>query len=108
MRISKDRHPNPCACRQQPRFVRVFPSLMITACAMALLFAAHAARVSAQAKAAKHLLIYSIDVEGGQSTLLVGPTGESMLIDTGWPDAGGRDADRIQQAMRDAGIARID
>ena len=55
-----------------------------------------------------HLLIYSIDVEGGQSTLLVGPTGESLLVDTGWPDNHGRDAERIMQAMQDAGIKRID
>ncbi|MGD0893790.1 MAG: MBL fold metallo-hydrolase [Terracidiphilus sp.] len=56
----------------------------------------------------KHLLIYSIDVEGGQSTLLVSPSGASLLIDTGWPNVNGRDADRIQAAMRDAGITRID
>ena len=55
-----------------------------------------------------HLLIYAIDVEGGQSTLLVAPNGESLLVDTGWPDNGGRDAERILQAMEDAGIKRID
>ncbi len=63
---------------------------------------------SGQTMPAKPLLIYSIDVEGGQSTLLVAPSGASLLIDTGWPDANGRDADRIQQAMRDAGVTRID
>jgi len=59
----------------------------------------------------QHLLIYAIDVEGGQSTLLVSPTGASLLVDTGWPnDSGqtGRDAGRIQAAMKDAGITRID
>jgi beta-lactamase superfamily II metal-dependent hydrolase len=60
------------------------------------------------AQAAKHLLIYSIDVEGGQATLLVSPSGGSLLVDTGWPNVNGRDADRIQQAMKDAGIAKID
>lgn len=55
-----------------------------------------------------HLLIYSIDVEGGQSTLLVSPSGNSLLVDAGWPGNNGRDADRIQAAMRDAGITRID
>jgi competence protein ComEC len=54
------------------------------------------------------LLIYSIDVEGGQATLLVAPSGSSMLIDTGWPGSSGRDAQRIQAAMKDAGITRID
>jgi competence protein ComEC len=83
----------------------------------------------AQATTADRLLIYAIDVEGGQATLLVEKgTGASMLVDTGWPnvsghsadavvkgmhDAGvpdqtGRDAGRIQQAMHDAGITRID
>jgi beta-lactamase superfamily II metal-dependent hydrolase len=61
----------------------------------------------------KHLLIYAIDVEGGQSTLLVAPSGASLLIDTGWRalgphDDAARDAVRIQAAMRDAGITRID
>jgi competence protein ComEC len=55
-----------------------------------------------------NLLIYSIDVEGGQATLLVAPTGASLLIDTGWPGNNGRDAERIQAAMKDAGIAKID
>jgi len=55
-----------------------------------------------------HLLIYSIDVEGGQATLLVSPTGGSLLVDTGWPGNDGRDAKRIQTAMQDAGIKRID
>ena len=61
----------------------------------------------AQARS-KHLLIYTIDVEGGQSTLLVSPTGASLLVDTGWPDHGGRDADRIVAAMHDAGVNKID
>jgi competence protein ComEC len=61
------------------------------------------------AQAAPHqLLIYSIDVEGGQATLLVAPSGGSLLVDTGWPGYDGRDAMRIQAAMKDAGITRID
>ncbi len=54
------------------------------------------------------LLIYSIDVEGGQSTLLVSPSGASLLVDAGWPGNKGRDAERIRAAMRDAGITKID
>jgi competence protein ComEC len=54
------------------------------------------------------LLIYSIDVEGGQATLIVSPSGGSLLVDTGWGDNNGRDADRIQAAMKDAGISKID
>ncbi len=64
--------------------------------------------VAAAPGAAAHLLIYSIDVEGGQSTLLVSPTGSSLLIDTGWPDNNGRDTDRILAAMHDAGITKLD
>ena len=54
------------------------------------------------------LLIYAIDVEGGQATLLVSPSGGSLLVDTGWPGNNGRDAQRIEAAMKDAGITRID
>jgi competence protein ComEC len=54
------------------------------------------------------LHISSIDVEGGQATLIVTPSGQSMLVDTGWPDANGRDAERIATAAQDAGIRHID
>lgn len=43
-------------------------------------------------RAAETLDVYFVDVEGGQATLLVSPSGESMLIDAGWPSYGGRDA----------------
>src|SRR5579862_884361 len=56
----------------------------------------------------KHLLIYTMDVEGGQSTLLVSPAGGSLLVDTGWPGNDERDVNRIVAAMHDAGISRID
>ncbi len=54
------------------------------------------------------LKVFFIDVEGGQSTLFVTPAGQSLLIDTGWPDNGGRDADRIVAAAKLAGLSRID
>src|SRR5207249_9239449 len=56
----------------------------------------------------KALRIYFVDVEGGQSTLFVTPLGESLLIDTGWPDSNGRDADRIMAAAKLAGIKELD
>lgn len=59
-------------------------------------------------KGSTPLLIYAIDVEGGQSTLLASPSGGSLLVDTGWPGNNGRDAERIEEAMKDAGIAQID
>jgi beta-lactamase superfamily II metal-dependent hydrolase len=56
----------------------------------------------------KSLQIYFIDVEGGQATLVVSPSGESLLIDTGWPGYEGRDADRIVAAAHQAGIKQLD
>ncbi len=51
--------------------------------------------------------IYWIDVEGGASTLMVTPSGESILIDTGNP--GRRDANRIVQvATQIAKVRKID
>jgi competence protein ComEC len=61
---------------------------------------------TAQARTDQHLRIYFIDVEGGQSTLIVTPAKQSVLIDAGF--AGGRDADRIVQAAKNAGIRQID
>jgi competence protein ComEC len=52
------------------------------------------------------LNIYYIDTEGGQSTLFVGPTGESLLVDTG--NAGDRDLGRIVETVKAAGVKQID
>jgi competence protein ComEC len=54
--------------------------------------------------------IYVVDVEGGNATLFVAPSGESLLIDTGnvAPDAAIRDAGRIMAAARDAALTQID
>ena len=54
------------------------------------------------------LQIYALDVEGGQSTLIVTPRGQSLLVDTGWPGFEGRDADRIVAAAKLAGVQQID
>jgi competence protein ComEC len=57
--------------------------------------------------AVKPLEIYWVDVEGGAATLVVTPSGESVLIDSGNP--GGRDSARIHKvATRDAGLKQID
>lgn len=58
--------------------------------------------------AAKNLEIYSIDVEGGQATLFVSPSGDSMLVDTGFPDNNHRDSARIAAAAKAAGVKKID
>ncbi|HSP69535.1 MAG TPA: MBL fold metallo-hydrolase [Bryobacteraceae bacterium] len=60
------------------------------------------------AQAAKTLDIYFIDTEGGQATLVVAPSGQSLLIDTGYTGFGGRDTVRIATAAKEAGVKRID
>ena len=55
----------------------------------------------------RNLDIYWIDVEGGASTLIVSPSGESMLIDTGY-ETGDRDPKRIYGAIQAAGLKKID
>lgn len=56
------------------------------------------------------LNIYVIDVEGGNSVLFVSPSHESLLMDTGnvGAVAAPRDAGRIVDAMKDAGVDHID
>ena len=64
---------------------------------------------AAQAGAfAKGLDIYFIDAEGGQSTLIVTPAGESLLIDAGFEGFHQPDAKHIVAAAHEAGLARID
>jgi len=58
--------------------------------------------------AAGTLDIYFIDVDGGQSTLVVTPAGQSMLIDAGWSGNGNRDPDRIAAVAKAAGVTRLD
>ena len=73
-------------------------------------FAAFAFGFAAAIDAAT-LDIYFIDVEGGQSTLIVTPQRETLLIDAGWGDEASppdRDAKRIVAATRDAGVRKID
>src|SRR5215472_3781026 len=72
----------------------------------------------APAAADPSLEIYFIDVEGGQSTLVVTPGRHTLLIDTGWAGDGSgfrvgdphqaRDANRIVAAAHDAGVDGID
>ena len=85
--------------------------------ALLLVLLAATAR-GAYAAAPPGLEIYFIDVEGGQSTLVVTPDRHSLLIDTGWAGDGSgfrtgdphqaRDANRVLAAARDAGLGRID
>lgn len=78
------------------------PRFVAGACALAVGFTAS---VRADQKS-KTLDVYWVDSEGGGSTLVVTPAGESVLIDTGNP--GGRDPARIIAAAKAAGLAKID
>ena len=84
---------------------RRLPAMLLAVGALMCVVPAQRAHTQTEAK---RLLIYSIDVEGGQATLLVSPQGGSMLIDTGWPGNNGRDTQRIEAAMKDAGVTKID
>ena len=77
----------------------------IVAVALALVLAP--ALLSAQVR--RTLDIYVVDVEGGNATLFITPAGESVLIDAGnGGAAAARDAGRIADAAKDAGITQID
>src|SRR3984957_7237957 len=58
--------------------------------------------------AEKNLEIYWIDAEGGAATLIVSPSGESMLVDTANRAPDDRDAKRIFAATQQAGLKKID
>jgi beta-lactamase superfamily II metal-dependent hydrolase len=105
MRIAAQDSVNSVGPSLLARLVCLFPVLPLIAVATLVLAATPS--VAAQSST-KHLLIYTIDVEGGQATLLVAPSGASLLVDTGWPGNNARDTDRIMAAMHDAGIRKLD
>jgi competence protein ComEC len=74
--------------------------------ALLLIVLSCAALMSAQRAATKPLEIWVVDVEGGKAALYVTPTGQTAIIDTGFP--GARDLDRIMAAIADAGVKQID
>ncbi len=93
------------SCRR--RGFRLFDPRMAVAggCLLLCLLPSSWATPRAERKA---LHVYFVDVEGGQATLFVTPVHQSLLIDTGWSDYGGRDADRIVAVAKRAGISKID
>lgn len=60
----------------------------------------------AQSPAGRTLDIYFVDTEGGQATLYVAPSGQTLLVDTG--NAGARDRDRILAVTAAAKVTKID
>jgi competence protein ComEC len=68
-----------------------------------------ASAVIASAQTRRTLDIYVVDVEGGNATLFISPSGGSLLIDAGNGGAGAvRDASRIVEAAKAAGLTQID
>jgi len=61
-----------------------------------------------QAGPPRNLEIYWIDAEGGAATLIVGPGGDSLLVDSANRTPDDRDAKRIVAAAGLAGLTRID
>jgi beta-lactamase superfamily II metal-dependent hydrolase len=100
--VSSDRDPQIGTYNEENamRTLRILLAALATVCLIA-------AKPAAQTRASKSLQIYVVDVEGGNATLIVPPSGESLLIDTGNP-SNGRDAARIVAAAADAGVKRID
>jgi beta-lactamase superfamily II metal-dependent hydrolase len=90
------------------RVAAIILARMVRRPALLLVLALAALSPPMGAQSAKPLDIHFIDVEGGQATLFVLPSGESMLVDTGFPGLNGRDADRIAAAAKRAGLSRID
>jgi len=76
--------------------------------AVALLSAAalSAGLLAAQGNSSKALEIWVVDVEGGKAAIYRTPTGQTAVIDTGFP--GARDLERIMGALAEAGIKQID
>ena len=84
------------------------PPVLIAVFSLCLCILGAGSPWASAAESPKALQIYFIDVEGGQATLVVSPSGQSLLIDTGWPGYEGRDADRIVAAAHQAGIKQLD
>jgi len=101
------------------RSLRIAAVLFWVTCLGGAVGGAAAGGRQARGEARRALDIYFIDVEGGQSTLIVTPAGESLLIDAGFAGDGtsrsragdparARDAQRIAAAAREAGLTRLD
>jgi competence protein ComEC len=73
---------------------------------LALCLTPGAAALAQGPTAGKTLDMYFIDTEGGQATLYVSPSGQTLLVDTG--NAGERDLNRILEVLNTAGVKQID
>jgi hypothetical protein len=95
-------------CCPEPPDRRILLAMSRLAKAVPVVFLIAAVAVVAQSPRTT-LDIYLIDVEGGNATLFVAPSGESLLIDTGNGGAAAeRDGGRILAAAKDAGVTQLD
>lgn len=78
--------------------MRRFLPVAITLCAL----------LAVPAAQGQKLEVYFIDVEGGQATLFVTPSGQSMLIDTGYPGFEDRDVKRVVGTIKQVGLTKLD
>ena len=62
----------------------------------------------ATAAAAANLDMYAIDTEGGKALLIVAPSGQTLLIDAGYPTPDDRDTNRIVSLAQSLGIKSFD
>ena len=90
------------------KFTPFHATLSLVALLASSMSFAQTARSASHGTTAGQLKVYFVDVEGGQSTLFVTPEGHSLLVDTGWPDHEYRDANRIVDVAKQAGLSRID
>src|SRR5258706_10454157 len=95
-----DRAPCHCITPLRGRVVRSMPGKWM------LLFGLLSACTLCEAS--RNLEIYWIDAEGGAATLIVAPSGESLLVDTANRTPDDRDAKRIMAAAQQAGLKKID
>jgi beta-lactamase superfamily II metal-dependent hydrolase len=85
-------------------FKRMFKHCLVV---VGVLLAGALGRGTAHAASGK-LEIYWSDAEGGASTLIVTPAGQSLLVDTGSRGPDDRDPKRIFAAAQAAGLSKID
>jgi len=81
---------------------------MIRAMFKTVLTASWVVLVSLTLRAADTLDMYVVDTEGGKALLLIAPSGQSMLIDAGFPGNKDRDTNRIVEAAKTAGVKQFD
>jgi competence protein ComEC len=103
-RLSNIEH-RPSAIGHRPSDIGQESRMVLRRIVLAVSLAAAAVALPA-AQTSKGLTVYVIDTEGGKAALWITPSGQTVLIDSGNP--GGRDTDRLMEAIKDAGVTKID